>query len=84
MKDKNLKLIIDEVQSQVSALADPPDIVKLLINLVEALVEKTDKLEKENQQLKVRHESATMLAAESAAEKVPTQHISYPALGMSW
>jgi len=28
----------------------------------------------------VRHESATLLAAESAAEKVLTQHISYPAL----
>jgi len=52
MKDKNLKLIIDEVQSQVSALNDAPDIVKLLVNLVEALVEKIDKLESENQQLK--------------------------------
>jgi hypothetical protein len=52
MKDKNLNLIFDEVQSQVSALKDIPDVVKLLINLVEALVEKTDKLEKENQQLK--------------------------------
>ncbi len=52
MKDKNLKLIIDEVQSQVSLLTDVPDVVKLLVNLVEILVEKTDKLEKENQQLK--------------------------------
>lgn len=31
----------------------------------------------------VRHESATVLAAESAVEKVPTQHISYPALSRS-
>jgi hypothetical protein len=30
----------------------------------------------------VRHESATLLAAGSAAEKVLTQHISYPALGL--
>ncbi len=52
MKDKNLKSIIDEVQSQVSLLKDVPDVVKLLVNLVEILVEKTDKLEKENQQLK--------------------------------
>jgi hypothetical protein len=30
----------------------------------------------------VRHESATVLAAESAVEKVLTQHISYPTLGL--
>lgn len=29
----------------------------------------------------VRHESASLLAAVSAAEKMLTQHISYPALG---
>ncbi len=52
MKDKKLKLIIDDIQSQVSELKDVPDVVKLLVNLVEILVEKTDKLEKENQQLK--------------------------------
>jgi hypothetical protein len=32
--------------------------------------------------LLVRHESATVLAAESAVEKVLTQHISYPTLGL--
>lgn len=52
MKDKNLQSIIDEVQSQVTCLKEVPDILKLLLNLVEALVEKTDKLEEENQQLK--------------------------------
>jgi len=31
----------------------------------------------------VRHESATVLTDESSVEKVLTQHISYPALGMS-
>jgi hypothetical protein len=29
----------------------------------------------------VRHESANLLVAESATEKMLTQHISYPALG---
>ena len=52
MKEKKLKLIIDEIQSQVSSLKEVPDVVKLLVNLVETLVEKTDKLELENQQLK--------------------------------
>ena len=33
--------------------------------------------------LNVRHESASLLVAESATEKVLTQHISYPALGLS-
>jgi len=52
MKDKTLQPIIDEIQSQVSALNDVPDVVKLLLNLVETLVEKTDMLEQENKQLK--------------------------------
>ena len=35
----------------------------------------------ERERYSVRHESAILLVAESATEKVLTQHISYPALG---
>lgn len=70
MKDKNLKPLIDEVQSQVSSLNDTPDIVKLLINLVEMLVEKTDTLEKENQQLK---DEINKLKGETTPPKVRKQ-----------
>ena len=41
--------------------------------------EKKKKIQKKNI---VRHESATVLADGSTAEKVLTKHISYPALGM--
>jgi len=56
----------------VSALNDVPDIVKLLINLVEALVEKTDKLEKENQQLK---DEINRLKGETIPPKVRKQTV---------
>jgi len=52
MKDKALQSIVDAVQSQVSSLKEAPDIVKVFVNLGEALVEKIDQLEQENQQLK--------------------------------
>lgn len=52
MKDKALQSIVNKVQSQVSSMRDVPDVVKLLINLVEVMAEKIDKLEEENQQLK--------------------------------
>ena len=42
MKDKALQSIVHEVQSQVSSLQDVPDVVKLLVNLVEVMAEKIE------------------------------------------
>lgn len=70
MKDKTLQTTIDKIQAHVASLDDVPELVTLLLNLVETLVEKTDKLERENQQLK---DEINKLKGETVPPKVRKQ-----------
>jgi hypothetical protein len=52
MENKSLQLMVDTIQAQIASLDDVPDIIKIMLNLIEFLVENKKQSDKIIQQLK--------------------------------